>query len=125
MNASTFEFTSLESTARLYDAVMQLVVTCRERLPLNLRVVRHETLVSDFDSEVPDILDFLGLRWVDEVAGFAQSARRRSIRTPSANQVREGLNGEGVGQWRCYAQELAPVLPILEPWVRHWGYERQ
>jgi hypothetical protein len=122
MNPSTFEFTTLESTARLYDAVMRLIVTCRERLHLNLRVVHHEDLVARFDAEVSGILEFLGLGWADEVAGFAQSARGRAIRTPSANQIRKGLNAEAIGQWRCYEKELAPVLPILEPWVRHWGY---
>ena len=51
-------------------------------------------------------------------------ARARQIRTPSANQVRRGLTREGFGQWKGYERQLAPVLPILEPWVRYWGYER-
>jgi hypothetical protein len=40
----------------------------------------------------------------------------------SANQVRRGLNAEGIGQWRNYAAQLAPVLPILQPWVQRFGY---
>jgi hypothetical protein len=123
INPSTYEFTSLEGTARLYDAVMRLVFTYERSLKLNLRIVRHEKLVTDFRSEAANILEFLGLPWADEVVDFVSSARRRAIRTPSANQIRRGLNTEGFGQWRAYENELAPVLPILAPWVAAWGYE--
>jgi len=51
------------------------------------------------------------------------SARKgRAINTPSAAQLAKGLNTEGVGQWRRYRDQLAPVLPNLEPWVEKYGY---
>jgi hypothetical protein len=28
----------------------------------------------------------------------------------------------GDGQWRRYAVELEPVMPILEPWIKRFGY---
>jgi hypothetical protein len=28
-----------------------------------------------------------------------------------------------VGAWKRYRDELAPVLPILEPWIARFGYE--
>ncbi len=46
----------------------------------------------------------------------------RDVRTPSARQVRAGFNRRGVGRWRAYAAELAPVLPTLAPWVAAFGY---
>ena len=33
-----------------------------------------------------------------------------------------GLYREGIGQWRRYRDQLAPVLPILAPWVAEFGY---
>ena len=30
---------------------------------------------------------------------------------------------EGVGQWRAYADQLGPNMPMLDRWVKHWGYE--
>ena len=53
---------------------------------------------------------------------FAETARRRDIRTPSAPQVVKGLNRDGVGAWRRHAEPLAGVMPILEPWVQAFGY---
>ena len=47
---------------------------------------------------------------------------RRNVRTPSADQVRAGLNRRGLGRWRAYAAELAPVAPMLAPWIERFGY---
>lgn len=123
INRTTYEFTGLERTARFYDSVMRLIEAYREKLKLNLRVVRHEALVEDFSGEVARILDFVGLSWTIEVTNFASSAKKRAIRTPSANQIREGINRNMLGQWKDYQVELDPVLPLLDPWVRFWGYD--
>ena len=59
------------------------------------------------------------------MADVAATARRRSVRTPSAPQVRAGLNRKGLGRWRAYDERLAPVLPMLAPWVERFGYEAE
>ena len=46
---------------------------------------------------------------------------RRSL-FGSARQVQRPLYSEGVGQWRNYSEQLAPILPILKPWVEKFGY---
>jgi hypothetical protein len=35
--------------------------------------------------------------------------------------VRRGLY-DGGGQWRRFAAEMAPVLPILQPWIDAFDY---
>jgi tetratricopeptide (TPR) repeat protein len=122
MNASMYQFTTLEGTARFYDAVMRLGLACRAAAPLELREVRYEALVEDFDAQARAVADFIGLEWSESLRDFARSARARPIRTPSASQVRRGLYSDALGQWRRYAAQLGPVLPILEPWVERWGY---
>ncbi|MBV8593985.1 MAG: sulfotransferase, partial [Caulobacteraceae bacterium] len=116
------EFTDLERTARLYAGVMALTELYGERLGIEAMDLRQEDLVADFEGEARRVIDFLGVPWRDEVRGFAADAREREIRTPSADQVRRGLNASGVGHWRGYAAELAPVAPILAPWVAQFGY---
>jgi hypothetical protein len=78
--------------------------------------------VADFEGEARKLCGFLGLPWSDAVLDFAAAARRKDIHTPSANQVRQGLNASGVGQWRAYREQLEPVLPTLAPWVERFGY---
>jgi tetratricopeptide (TPR) repeat protein len=122
INPATLEFLDLLDTARYYDAVMSLAEIYRQRLPLDWRVQRYEDLVMDFEGQTRAICDFLGLHWTPDLQGFAQQARRGGVRTVSSEQVTRGLYREGVGQWQAYAQSLAPVLPLLEPWVRRYGY---
>lgn len=124
INESNFEMLTLEDTARYYDRLMRLSERYRACLPLTLREVRHEALVEDFEAQTRDICAFIGLEWDEAMRNFAEHARSRAIATPSAFQVTKGLNREGFGQWRRYASDMAPVLPILEPWVERWGYPR-
>jgi len=39
----------------------------------------------------------------------------------SATQVSKPLY-DGSKQWRRYEDQLKPILPILEPWVKRFGY---
>jgi len=122
MSAPNFQFLTLEGTAQLYDAVMRLAEIYRAKLPLDLLQMRHEDLVADFDREVGIACDFLGLTWEDSMRDFAARAKTKAITTPSSTQVMQGLSKEGIGHWRRYREQLAPVLPILQPWVARYGY---
>ncbi len=122
VNVLTCAFTDLARTADYYAAVMALMQTYLETLPLHVHVHRHEDLVADFDREVRAICGFLGLEWTDALRDFAATARRRDIRTPSAEQVRQGLSREGLGRWRRYEAAMQPILPVLQPWVEAFGY---
>lgn len=122
INSAMYEFTALETAARFYDRVMTLSQTCLDLIGPEVFYIRNEDLVADFDGWAGRLCDFAGLEWSDQVRDFAETARRKDIRTPSANQVRAGINSGGVGQWRAYRAQLEPVLPVLEPWVRRFGY---
>jgi hypothetical protein len=122
MNLAMYEFVSLERAANFYCATMRLVAIYRELLGLDWCDVRHELLVDDFDTEAGKICDFLSLPYDPGMRDFGERAKERAITTASAPQIVRGLNDEGVGQWRNYARELKPILPILEPWVVKFGY---
>lgn len=123
MNPSMYELLTLEGAAAFYDAVMRLSEVYREVLNLPRHEVRYESLVEDFETTVRAACDFIGLEWDASMLEFAARARTRGISTPSAAQVARGLNREGQGAWRRYRDQMAPVLPLLEPWVERFGYE--
>lgn len=122
MNSAMAHFLSLESAAAYYDAVMHLGAIYRKLLPIDLHLVRYEQLVEDFESTTRSVSTFIGLDWQSRMADFAAKARTRGISTPSAAQVARGLNRDGEGAWRRYRDQMASVLPLLEPWVRAFGY---
>jgi Tfp pilus assembly protein PilF len=122
INAMTYEFTGLETTAACYAACMAMAETYRAVLPLDLREARHETLVEDFDAELAGLCAFVGLEVVPAMADVGRTASGRTVRTPSADRVRGGLNRRGLSRWRAYADDLAPVMPTLAPWIARFGY---
>ena len=122
MNAAMREFTSLERTAEFYVAVMRCAVAAREKLPLATHRVVYERLVEDFRAETHAVCAFLGISFDERMLDFAARAADRPIATPSASQVRKGLYRDGIGQWRRYSDALAPILPLLRPWMDEFGY---
>ncbi|QUD88571.1 tetratricopeptide repeat-containing sulfotransferase family protein [Phenylobacterium montanum] len=123
LNAMTYAFTTLTETAACYDACMGLAEVYRRLLPLPWLDLRHEALVEDFDTVLAEVAAFVGLEVTPAMADFAATAARRQVRTPSATQVRAGLSRRGLGRWRAYERELAPVAAPLAPWVLRFGYE--
>lgn len=117
-----FEFLTLEGAARMYDRFMRLADMARAKLPLSFFDHRYEELIADFDSATRAVCDWLDIPWEESMRDVSANARRLDAIKASTAQVRRGLYGEGVGQWRRYREQLAPVLPTLQPWVERFGY---
>ena len=113
----TYEFTTLERTARHYDAVMQLTDRCLDVLSIPAHTLVYEDLVRDFDGVTQKLCGFAGLSWSPDMRNFSATARLGRVKTASAAQVRGPLF-DGSGQWKRYADKLKPVLPILDRWLR-------
>ena len=122
MNASMYQFNSIEGAARYYAVVMEAGEAYFDALPLQVFRIRYENLVKDFTGLTRELCSFLDVEWTEGLAAFAGRATERMIATPSATQVGRGLYEEGMDQWRRYASALEPVLPILQPWIDKFGY---
>ncbi|QYE34802.1 sulfotransferase [Polymorphobacter sp. PAMC 29334] len=112
----TIEFTTLPRVAQHYGAVMRLIRRCLDTLPLDAHVLNYEDLVHDFDGATQALCDFAGLPWSPGLRDFARTASARPVKTASVHQVRRPLF-DGSGQWRKYAAQLEPVMPVLAEWV--------
>ena len=122
MNAMTYEFTDLSAAAACYDACMAMAEVYRRVLPLAVMDVGHEDFVADPAAGLSAIGDFIGIDVDPGMLDVAATAAQRRVQTPSGRQLRQGLNARGVGRWRAFAGEMAPVMPILAPWVARFGY---
>jgi Tfp pilus assembly protein PilF len=122
VSTDSFEFLRLEDCARYYAAVIQLSELYWTKLPLNLRGHRYEDLMKDFDATVKAVCAFIGIPWDQSMREFSEGVRSVNVKSVSAPQVRQGLYAGAVDQWRRYERELAPILPILQPWVERFGY---
>ncbi|WP_293905679.1 tetratricopeptide repeat-containing sulfotransferase family protein [Phenylobacterium sp.] len=122
MSGSAYQLLTLPGAAGYYDAAMRIAELVEPAMGPRTHVVRHEALVDGFDTVVGEVCAALGLPWVEAMRNFADQARDRAVATPSGAQLSRGLSAEGVGAWRRYRDQLAPVLPTLEPWVTRFGY---
>ena len=123
LNDGMSNFVRLETAAELYDLSFSFFDRSQELLPMPCHTVRYEKLVEDREVELGAAFDFLGLDWHDDVLEHEATARRRGrIKTASYAQVAEPIYSRSSGRWLNYRKHLEPVLPVLEPWVRKFGY---
>ena len=78
-----------------------------ERLPGKVLRVHYEHVVSDLEGQVRRILDYLELPFEQGCLEFHQT--KRSVRTPSSEQVRQPIYQSGLEQWRNFE----PYLNVL------------
>jgi hypothetical protein len=114
---------TLERLAHAYVQTMSCWLEQVEVFRPSVLVSRYEDLVSDFSNRAAELAGFLELEDSEPLMAFDRHARQKSyIATPSYSQVIEPINGRAVGRWHNYREAFEPLLPILEPMLRHWGY---
>jgi len=114
---------NLERLATAYVTAMEHWLHDVEVFQPDVLVSRYEDLVTDFPGRTQRIAAFLGIDDAAPLQRFDAHARSKAfIGTPSYDQVIQPVNTKGLNRWARYRQEFAPVLPIIEPMLRHWHY---
>ncbi len=111
----------LETIARHYVLVMELVQHYRAQMTLRYLPLRYEEVVAAPAASVRRLLAFIGAEFDPACLDFHEN--RRHARTASYAQVTEPLYDRSLGRYRHYLAELAPVIPILAPLIARLGYE--
>ena len=122
LNEAMRHFLSLGETADYYAAVMRVAARAEAALAERVLRVRYEDVVRDTEHEARRLLEFLGLPWNPAVLAFHETAKQRRINTPSYHQVAQPVYTGARERWRKYADELEPVMAVLQPFVEKFGY---
>jgi tetratricopeptide (TPR) repeat protein len=118
--------TSLDRLGRAYVQVMQRWVDESAVLQPAAMTLRYEDVVDDLPGQAERIAQFLGLDDASPMLGFHEHARGKTyIGTPSYSQVIEPVNRRALGRWHKYREWIDPVLPTLDPMLKHWGYDAE
>jgi Sulfotransferase family len=108
------EFTyGIEDIARYYRTYVELMDHWDAVLPGRVLRVQHKDVVNDLESSVRRILDYCGLPFEATCIEFHKT--KRSVRTPSSEQVRQPIFRDGLDQWKKYEPYLGPLRAILGP----------
>jgi tetratricopeptide (TPR) repeat protein len=110
--ASGQEFTySIDDIARYYRTYLELMRHWDEVLPGRILRVHHEDVVSDLEGSVHRILNYCGLEFEQGCIDFHKT--RRSVRTPSSEQVRQPIYRDALDQWTKFETWLDPLKVAL------------
>jgi len=90
----------------------RLMAHWRTALPNSVLTVALADWVTDFDATLARVLAHLELPPDANCARFYEADNR--VRTVSRAQVRQPVNARGLGRWRTYATQLAPLIAELE-----------
>jgi len=110
----------LESIARHYALVADLIAHYRAEAPLRYLPVRYEDIVDDQEGSIRRMLSFIGEDFDENCLDFHRNTRY--ARTASYAQVTEKLYDRSRYRHRHYAKHLAPVVPILKAAMDRLGY---
>ena len=121
-NSAMSFFTDLRATGMLYAKVMGIWLSTRDAYTFPWKEIRYEETVTDFEARIREVIEFLGLPWDDAVLSFHETTGRQMSTTPSYHAVRQKVYTTAIGRWKRYADQLAPILPILQPYVEALGY---
>ena len=113
----------LPSLAAAYAKTLDYWYAEAELLQPQVREIRYETLVEQFEPEVRALAAFLELPWNDALLSPQQNAQRKGfISTPSYAQVVKPVHRGSVDRWRRYAAAFVPLEPIVAQQLQRWGY---
>ena len=110
----------LETAAKHYVRVMELVEHYRSEMTLRYLPIRYEDIVDDQEASVRRMLSFIGEEFDAKCLNFTEN--RRYARTASYAQVTEKLYDRSRYRYRHYRAHLEPLVPILQPLITRLGY---
>jgi tetratricopeptide (TPR) repeat protein len=97
----------------LYRQYQRLTRHLEELLPpTQYHAFRYEDITSQPELEIRSLLTYLGLP--PEPACFEPENRERTVRTPSAQQVRQPIHPRSQQRWKPYEPWLAEFAELLE-----------
>jgi tetratricopeptide (TPR) repeat protein len=106
----TFSY-SLEDLGRYYRSYLSLMDHWDAVLPGKVLHLQYEELVREPEKQIRALLEHCGLSFEPACLNFHET--RRSVRTASAEQVRQPLYSSGVGYWQHFENELEPLRQAL------------
>lgn len=113
------EFTyGLTEIGQYYRDYVELMDHWDQAIPGFVLRVQYEDVVDDLESQVRRILDFCGLEFEPACVEFYKT--KRSVRTPSSEQVRQPIYRAGVDQWRHFEPYLEPLKTALGPVLQRY-----
>ncbi|WOR15877.1 sulfotransferase [Hyphomonas sp. FCG-A18] len=102
----------LQDLANFVADFYELVEHLSETLPASrFRIVDYETLATEPETEIRQLLEFCGLPFEEACLEFQKN--RAPVATASVAQVRQPMYTSSIARWERYKDHLGPALAVL------------
>ena len=102
---------SQQDIAKYYSLYFDLMNFWKSKYKKNIFDVNYENFVNDFENNSRNILNFLDLKWEDQIKNYDKNMR--PVTTASFQQVREGIKKNTSLAWKKYSNYLKPMQETL------------
>lgn len=102
----------LENLGAYYKLYQRLMAHWHNMLPGRIHDVMYEQMVADSDTEIRALLAHCNLPFEKACLNFHETDR--TIRTPSAGQVRQPIYDNSVRRWKKYEKHLGTLKDLFE-----------
>ena len=100
-----------QDIAKYYSLYLNTINFWKSKYAKNIFDVNYENFVNDFETNSREILNFLDLKWEDEIKNYNKNMR--PVTTASFQQVREGIKKNTSSVWKKYRNYLKPMQETL------------
>jgi tetratricopeptide (TPR) repeat protein len=100
-----------QDIAKYYSLYLDTINFWKSKYAKNIFDVNYENFVNDFETNSREILNFLDLKWEDEIKNYNKNMR--PVTTASFQQVREGIKKNTSLSWKKYSNYLMPMQETL------------
>ena len=122
-NNAMSNFRSIESASKIYDLTMNMWIDYKAKLRMNFITSKYEDLIDDFDTHISRILNFLNLKWDENIKNYRDTAyKRKKINTPSSSQVVQPLYKSSIDKWKNYEKFFENSKYYLDKWKDYFKY---
>ncbi|MCJ8331261.1 MAG: sulfotransferase [Lentisphaeria bacterium] len=109
-NGIEFSF-NLRVLTDFYKLYMRMMEHWQDLYGDRILTVNYEDNVADQEGNTRKILEYCGLPWDDAVLEFNKT--KRTVKTASFWQVRQGIYSSSVGRWKNYKKYLGPLVELV------------
>ncbi|WP_223788285.1 tetratricopeptide repeat-containing sulfotransferase family protein [Marinicella meishanensis] len=122
-NQAFVHFSRIEEAVDMYAQCMEVWQQLAPHLGQQLMTVKYEALVSQPQTVVDKLCQFLRIPFQAEMLDTDRRlATRARVSTNSYAQVAEDINQGSVSRWRNYQAQLAPYQDQLQALIKAFGY---
>jgi len=102
----------LDDLGAFYKLYQRLMAHWHSMLPGRIHDVKYEKMVGDSDTEIRALLNYCDLPFEKACLNFHET--ERTIRTPSAGQVRQPIYNNSIQRWKHYEKHLGPLKDLFK-----------